>query len=275
MSDEIQDEAANKLRQAITDGAQIAGAGFAAVTGFLMGGPVGAGAGAVAGTFLGQRLGAIGLEVVQRHLSPREAARVGAVVAAAAAVMRDKLEHGQRPRSDGFFEPTPDGRSSAEEVTEGILVAAQREHEEKKIPLMGRLLANVAFDPSISRAQANFLVAVAEGLSYRSLCILTIIAHTERRRLRDENYKSGTSDLELSSLLTEITWLYGQGLLMCQDGVVFGPTYVWPARLRLQGVGNEIYRLMELPSQLGIVEDCLPIASGSILTLGTLFWRRR
>ena len=106
-----------------------------------MGGPVGAGA--AAGAFLTDWLYASGIEVLTA-LSPREERRVGAVVLVAAAAIQEKIDSGRRPRDDGFFDPQPpDNRSSAEEIAEGALIAAQREHEEKKILHLGYLLANI------------------------------------------------------------------------------------------------------------------------------------
>ena len=60
-------------------------------------------------------------------------------------------------------------------------MAAQSEHEEKKLKFMGRLFANLAFHRDIDRDHANTLVRVAKDLSYRQLCLLAaIVARTQR-----------------------------------------------------------------------------------------------
>src|ERR1051326_659774 len=66
------------------------------------------------------------------------------------------------------------GRSTAEEIAEAVLVAAERDHEERKLRYYGNLLANLAFSDGIDRAEANLLTRLAQGLSYAQLCLLSI-----------------------------------------------------------------------------------------------------
>jgi hypothetical protein len=49
-----------------------------------------------------------------------------------------------------------------------VLLAAQREHEERKLRFMGNLIANLAFHPEIDRGYANYLIRLAEKLSFHS-----------------------------------------------------------------------------------------------------------
>jgi hypothetical protein len=83
-------------------------------------------------------------------------------------------------RADEFFCEQPNERSSAEEIAEGVLLAAQREHEERKLKFYSNLLANIAFRNDIDRALANALVKQAERMSYRQLCLLALFGQTER-----------------------------------------------------------------------------------------------
>jgi hypothetical protein len=141
--EDIEDKAKRKLSQTIDAAVDITGVTFGSVAGFLMDGVVGAGAGAAAGTFLSRQFRALASEVLGRHLSPREQKRVGAVVAVAAGVTRELLESGYTIRDDDFFASQQGGRSSAEEIIDGVLTAAQRQHEERKLIFMGNLLARL------------------------------------------------------------------------------------------------------------------------------------
>jgi hypothetical protein len=255
-------EVEGHLRRIVHQGADIVGASGGAVAGFLLGGPVGAGVGAAAGSFLAHQLRAVGEEVVRRQLSPREQQRVGMVMAVAVEAVQERLAQGYQPRQDGFFEAAANDRSTADEITEGVLIAAQREHEEKKIFFMGRMLANLAFADYIDRTQANFLIRTAEAISYRGLCILFVAMHSGDLQLYDKAFTKyeGKQPPELPSLLSEIYSLVGQILLMFPGIEVIRVAYIHPAKMKPQGVGVDLYNLMELERIRERRQDWVPIA---------------
>jgi len=113
-------------------------------------------------------------------------------------------------RHDDFFEDQLYQRSAAKEIVEGVLLAAQREHEEKKLLYYSNLLANIAFHPEIDRAHANLLIRLGERLSYRQLCVLSLFKQKSKFNLRQQDYRSsGTvSELDKVVLLQEIFELY-------------------------------------------------------------------
>ena len=110
-------------------------------------------------------------EMRNRALGPREVERIGAAIGYALVDINKRLVAGEVPRRDGFFEIPTDNvdRSAADEIYEAVLIAAQGEYEERKLALYGRLLASVAFRDGISRAHANYLIRIAEELSYRQI----------------------------------------------------------------------------------------------------------
>jgi hypothetical protein len=164
-----------------------------AVTGvaiaYLQPEPEAAAALAAAGSVLPHMLRAMGSEIMARYSGPREKRRIGATYAFAIAKIQESLESGHRLRQDGFFQEQPGERAAAEEILEGVLLAAQREHEEKKLRFLGNILGNVAFMPEVSAAQANWLLQKAQELTYRQMCI---IALTERKSHKNPSY--GPSD---------------------------------------------------------------------------------
>jgi hypothetical protein len=167
-----EDAAEEGSRRAIDAGMEILG-GLAGLTvGGLVAGPPGAVGGAIAGPAIAGGL----KEVARRALGRREEARVGAAFGSAMLAVREHLDAGREVRTDGFFEPVLGRRPRAEEIVEGALVAAQREHEELKVIHYGYLLANVAFDSGIDLHTANWCLRTAQNLTWTQLVLLRIVS---------------------------------------------------------------------------------------------------
>jgi hypothetical protein len=164
------------LRHLLDAGADMVGTTTGAVAGFFTMGPVSAGFGAAAGVALSHSLRRVGEEVSQRYLAPRESKRIGSLLLITQEKIRAKLEAGFPPREGGFFDDDGLNRSASDEIFEGILLAAQREHQERKIPHLASMLCNIDLDRTISKDEANFLLRTAEALSYLQFCILGIAA---------------------------------------------------------------------------------------------------
>ncbi len=76
---------------------------------------------------------------------------------------------------------------------ESTLLKSQREAEEKKLPYMAHLLANLAFNTEISAAMAHQMTKAAESMTYRQLCILQLSATKEKFNLRKQSYEGEES----------------------------------------------------------------------------------
>jgi hypothetical protein len=144
------------------------------------------------------------------------------------------------------------------------LLAAQGEHQEKKLRFFGNLVANIAFHPEIDRAHANHLIAVAENLSYRQLCALALFANKDRWgiRLRQELSDVNRSwSMAETSLYQEIFGLYSSHLIgPSNSGAILGLSEITPGRMEVWGVGIILYNLMELGSiESGEVADMVPL----------------
>jgi hypothetical protein len=164
------------VKELIEAGADISGNVGGAAVGFLFAGPPGAVLGGIAGPLFTRGIKKIGFEIQKRFLGPREEQRVGATLAYAITAIKQKQEEGFNIRDDDFFEEI-NSRSQADEILEGILIAAQRDHEEAKLKYYGHLLASIAFTPTIDRGKANFLIRVIQRLSYQQLCIIAFLYH--------------------------------------------------------------------------------------------------
>jgi hypothetical protein len=240
-----EDSENDRIEEFIEAGSEIAGGAAAAAIGFLGGGAPGVLGGAAAGPLIVRSLRWVASELKQRFLGPREEIRVGAVMAFAAQAVQDRLQAGETPRSDSFFEAEPGDRSSGDEIVEGTLLAAQRDPEERKLPYLGRLLASIAFTPRISRADANQLIQQFERLSYRQVLMLHLFA--QRRFSRKDDFR-GQSPLpiDLVYVLYDAHDLYARGFINIGGEVMFGPGDLKPAQGVVQGVGGEIYNLAGL-----------------------------
>lgn len=240
-------EQPDRVRGLIEGGAEIAGGAVGGALGFLAAGPAGAAVFGAGGAGAAVVLRRIGVEISERLLGPRERIRLGGVLAIAAAAIENRAKRGETIRQDGFFDEKAGTRSDAEEVAEGVLLKSQREPEERKLPYMAGLLANVAFDTSISAQLAHQLIKAAEQLTYRQLCLLKVAARRESFGLRAADYRGQASfPKDLYQVLYECHDLYQRGFVSFGGEVAFGPTDVHPAKMTPQGLGADLFNLMGL-----------------------------
>lgn len=251
-------------RRLIAGGADIAGGVSAslasAATALILGGPEGAALGGAAGSSLSIGLRWLGGELSARLLSPREEQRLGYVYTLAAAEIAERARNGERIREDGFFGESHQGRSDAEEVWENALMKSQREPEEKKLPYMAHLLANLAFTGEVGAHMAHQLTKTAEQLTYRQFCILKLAEEKDRYDLRQDHYRNAGSTFRraLYQLFYEYYDLHNRGYINSGTGTMLGLTDLNPGAVSLQGMGVVTFQLMrleEIPD-----EDIVPIA---------------
>jgi hypothetical protein len=243
----------------INAGSEITGSVMGAVIGCLFGGPAGAVIGGASTPLLNRGLIKIGNDIAERFLSEREKTRIGGAIAYAIIAYEKNLAEGKKIRDDGFFEKPSMGHAAcaeipfverpiAEEIIEGVLLASKKEYEERKIPFLGNLLANIAFYSEVNRAQANLLIKLAENLSFRQFCILAVFAQPDKFALIDGSYRDRHMFIlgaERLSLLQEIFELGSQGMLTCGT-IMLEMADVDPKKMKLQGTAISLYRLMEL-----------------------------
>jgi hypothetical protein len=203
----------------------------------------------------------IGNDFEKRFLSERERIRIGRVITYAIIKYHEKLAAGEIPRHDGFFELPSTGnpacaeiafveRPPNEEVIEGILLAVQREHEEKKLPFQGNLLVNIFFDSTIDISHANLLIKIGETISFTQMCLLSLFSEPYKSKIKGrylDNIAFPKADNNLNSLFQEIFELGSQGLLYCSSQPVITLSYCHnPDGVEVVGAGSDLYELMEL-----------------------------
>jgi len=129
-------------------------------------------------------------EFVSRKLTNKEVARIRSVNTMASSIIQDRINAGEKPRSDSFFLQTFAGDSDGHEVIDNIFLQCHREPERKKLPHIAAFLANIYFDANINPEYAHQLIKAIEGLSYRQLCLLKIFATKDQYQLRDTDYRA-------------------------------------------------------------------------------------
>ncbi len=262
MSDAEKDQEQKRLETLIEVGGDTAGAATGAAISLVLTPVGGAGVGVVVASLLKR----VGLEIHDRFTEPRRQLRVGAAYAVAAEEVAERLESGEKPRDDGFFDG--DGDSPAEEILEGTLEAAADSFEQRKVPYLGKFYAALVFAPDVSPALANRLVLIAEQLTFRQLACMAVI-ETGSQLSAAESLLAEKPDHELGffgeELGVEMDALAALGLLGVADeddgeilppaipsypGSSRAPTYkeIQAIRAGLTTIGRRLYELMGLGS---------------------------
>jgi hypothetical protein len=246
----LSDQDADRVRAFLVRGTEIAGPVAGRAIGLYTGGWQGALAGAALGPLATWTLEKLAVDFSNRTLSLREQMRAAGVFLMAAHELDQKIGQGYELRADGFFrgQESADGdRTIAEEVIEGVLIAAQREHEERKLPYQAKLLANIALLPEIDRANANVLIRHAEALSYRQLQLLALLARKDELGLRlGKLTREGGFPFELVTILQDFLDLFRRGLLFAPNILVVDISTVSLRNFVVEGPGAVLYQLMEL-----------------------------
>jgi hypothetical protein len=243
----------------ISAGSEIVGPATAASAGLLLGGPAGAVAGAAAvfptTTAFRSLLG----ELARRTLGQREEMRAGAVLLAAQAEIQTQLETGRPLRGDGFSGSHND-RLDAAEIAEAAVLAAQRDPQQAKAPLLGKLLGRLQFEPRVDAAYAHQLIKETESLTYRQLCCLALFNLNVRDgyQLPDHEVLSGVTDPldPRIGLLQEIVDLHRRTMLQQRatdhpgTDIILNVSTLTPARQELTGIGGWLSNLMDLSATI-------------------------
>ena len=225
------------------------GALVGAQLGTAVAGPVGTIGGALVGTMLEKVFVWAGEEINTRALSISENRKITTVYGLAEKRICNALDADLKLRSDSnFYSDMPDDRAPAAEILEGILFAAQRENEERKLPYLANLYANINFNENVSRPMANQLVTLAASVSYRQMTVLSVIGKCNEDildiSLRNTEFR-GFVDYESTSIAAEIFDLYRMSLIISSEAILDASSFT-PSLLKVNGVGDLLYRHMEL-----------------------------
>lgn len=221
--------------------------------------------GVLANAAVGTAVEKVGLNVIQRFLGPRQAERVAKTLLVTAGRMEERVTAGEMLRTDDFAQPGDDGRSDAEEAVEAVLFAAMNSAEERKIDFLGLLLSSIAFDPSITAANAQVMIETAEALRYRAYVILKIAndVHVHGWPTRGDEDVAGPPE-SLYPLMAQVYDMTRRGVIELKDKpednslyAVLGVDEIDPSKLHLSPLGKALYKNMELHRLLAVDETYL------------------
>ncbi|MBA4228061.1 MAG: hypothetical protein C0456_15670 [Hyphomonas sp.] len=241
----MNDKPEDKIDNLISSGSDIGGAAIGGAIG-LLGGPVGVVGGAAGGVVAARVLKGIGLEISKRLLGPREKTRIGATLAIAAVEIDQRIKNGETLRNDDFFSQPKNGRKKSEEFAEAILLKAQREAEEKKIPYLAMFLANAAFDSELNVEMAHQIAKAAESLTYRQFVLFKVAVQRKQLGLKQTAFGAGTFDRMTVQLMYEIHDLARREYLNFEGTAVLGVTDPIPNAMAPMGMGAHIYNYLRL-----------------------------
>ncbi|MEU8076031.1 hypothetical protein AB0B31_11315 [Catellatospora citrea] len=135
----------------------------------------------VSSSAIGSIFSSMAEDALVRRLSRRERARIITALGAAKQEINRRWNEGEDLRDDGFFATNeePGGDSFFEEIADGVIVASQREHEQRKLQHLGCLIANVAYESRVDRVTANWALRQASDLSWTHYMLLAVVANPD------------------------------------------------------------------------------------------------
>lgn len=204
MGHESDDEPGELVQSASAVGGALAGTALTLVAGPFVG--------SASGELTARVLLRIGAEIEKRLLGPRQEQRIAEAYRVTADAIAERLNAGEPPRSDGFFEPTDHGDSAADELLEGVLLTAADEWEARKVPYIARLFSSVSFDPSVSVPESTYLLKLADRLTYRQFTLLSFWAAAQEDRYQealaalgiDQDWQGGQPTATLAAEMDEL-----------------------------------------------------------------------
>jgi hypothetical protein len=196
----------------------------------------------------------VGKDFLTRQLGPRQDVRVGAIITLAAFYINERIGVGDELRKDEFFDDIIDERSPAKEIIEAAIFTASQSFEEKKIPYVSKLTANICFDINIDLPTAHMLIGLANRLSFRGFVLLNIANKIDSYELKKRpEYGETPISALMEALSTEIFGLIQMGLVEMRESeesttadAVLSAFDVEPNMMRLNLIGKLLAELMKL-----------------------------
>jgi len=246
-----------ELKIYLAKGTEIAGGAIGGALG-LIGGPVGAIAGGALGVAITHGI----KEIINRQLSNRQEVRVSASTIYILNGINSRLENREQIRQDDFFD-NEKGRSSAEELFEGVILKCKDQYQEKKIRFLSKIYEKTIFDESISSETANQILNFSENFTYRKICIIAFygrINEFDRTQILKEPYswyENATFSIEIEILKQDVFELMNLGILDNNNTITSTRDDIVPNNFKLTAIGQIVFSLMDLNEV--IIEDLSPI----------------
>jgi hypothetical protein len=189
-------------------------------------------------------------ELVNRQLSSRQEIRVAASASYVYTDVQERLQQGDQVRHDFFF--NNGGRSSAQELFEGILLICKDQYQEKKIYYTSKIFEKTAFDDAITPEIANQVLIAAEGFTYRKLCVIAFFARKAKfdatLLMKDPYslYDDSIFGVNLESLIQDVYDLSRLGIIDTATNALLSRHDIIPYQFTLTVLGQLHFNLLQL-----------------------------
>lgn len=241
-----------KILQAVKTSSVVIGSVIGAFAGAginsVVSGSTGIYLGAATDALLQSIISEVNNDVISRVLSNQERKRVNKISDLIYKKIQEKKLNGSVLRESKFFEADEQGNCTAQQLFEGTLLAAQREYEEKKIPYMANMCANICFSGAIPDEVAFSLLKIAEQLSYRELVIMFCVnvCYRNENILKRPQYEE-VEGIDNIGIATDTYGLYQKGIIFPSDGhAILSIAALNPSAMKIDGIGGYLYQVMEL-----------------------------
>ena len=195
-------------------------------------------------------------DALTRVLTHTERRRTCDVAQSTMRIIKERVENGDKIRPDFLDEPKKEYDVKIE-LFEAIIQKAKNSYEERKLPYLAHLYANIVFDSTCSRIEANQIIQLAESLSYSQFCLLEIFSQHGSFNLRNYGYENnaliGITN-ENNSLLELCMDLYSKRLIgQLQRGTEvdffeseLGGNGFVPSDCKLKPYGFRVHKMLSL-----------------------------
>lgn len=196
----------------VKNGIEVVGSGVAPILSTMLGEAPG-GMLTQFGVLLGHRI----TDYIQRSNSEIESRRSAGAVVVAGNLVQAHINEGGEFRGDDFFRIKTGSQTSADILIDGVLTKAKSQYEERKINLMGAILANGVFDKYLSADDLSWMIESVSSQTYRQLLILAHFCNIETSPWNTENIRQIYNRNPIG--YTEVKTLISLGLLMENQGL--------------------------------------------------------
>ena len=205
-------------------------------------------------------------EVYESIYTFRESRKILTVLQYSLKTIYENLNGNNNIRKDAFLINTEDGKSLSEEITEGILISARNEHEERKLKYYGYLLGNIMFKEDLDIDECNRLIITSRNLSYSKIKLINMYVISQSIQvpiLKRENYtKTGIKDYKLLGILQDTLDMIQKSVLNASGKIVLDIVQINPSEIKVQGIGTLLYNNMSLNKMpYDELEDLLELLS--------------
>lgn len=250
----------DEIKNYLDKGTDIAGGAIGGALG-LIGGPAGAILGGALGVAITQGI----KELINYQLSNRQEVRVAASTTYILNGINNKLENGLQIRQDNFFDDKI-SRNNATELFEGVVLKCKDQYQEKKIFYISKIYEKTIFDVNISYETANQILNIADGFTYRKMCIISFYGRIDSfdrtTILKDPYswYENAIYTIDIEILKQDIYELMNLGIIDNDNFVTTSRDDIIPNIFKLTTIGKILFDIMDL-IQVDI-NDINPIYDG-------------